>query len=104
MAIREENKSLQNNILIASLFSVVILLIGIGFGFSYSVSQTSEINIIGNDHILKYIITLIPTIGKVVGGARRWINIQFIQFQPSELAKISVLIYASAVLSNKRFL
>jgi len=41
MVIKEEN-NVKNNILIASLFSVVILLIGIGFGFSYSVNRTTE--------------------------------------------------------------
>ena len=139
MVIKEEN-NVKNNILIASLFSVVILLIGIGFGFSYSVNRTTEVNIMGNNYsyivkhifhllialtvmissifinveiykkfmklitiatILLLIITLVPSIGKVVSGARRWIDLKFIRFQPSELAKISVLIYTSAVLSKK---
>ena len=37
---------------------------------------------------------LIPFIGKGVNGARRWITLGVINFQPSELAKFAVLLYA----------
>ncbi len=38
---------------------------------------------------------LIPHIGTMVNGARRWISFGFISFQPSELAKLTVLLYAA---------
>ncbi len=50
---------------------------------------------------LLLIITLIPGIGKEVGGARRWIVIDKFQFQPSEIAKLSIIFYLSSVLANK---
>lgn len=38
-------------------------------------------------------IVLIPGVGEVVNGARRWINLGFTNFQPSELAKILLIVF-----------
>lgn len=38
-------------------------------------------------------IVLVPGVGEVVNGARRWINLGFTNFQPSELAKILLIIF-----------
>ncbi len=40
-------------------------------------------------------LVLIPHIGSVVNGARRWISFGFMSFQPSEMAKLTVLLYAA---------
>ena len=45
---------------------------------------------------------LIPGIGQVAGGSRRWIGIGPIGLQPSELAKLGVVIYLSHYLSRKK--
>ena len=47
------------------------------------------------------IAVLIPGVGKVVYGARRWISIGPLGFQPSELAKFAVLIYAADYMVRK---
>jgi cell division protein FtsW len=44
---------------------------------------------------------LIPYVGKVVYGARRWIAIGPLGFQPSELAKFTVLLYAADYMVRK---
>ena len=44
---------------------------------------------------------LIPFIGKGVNGARRWISLGVMNFQPSELAKFGVLLYAANYMVRK---
>ncbi len=47
------------------------------------------------------IAVLIPFIGKGVNGARRWISLGVMNFQPSELAKFGVLLYAANYMVRK---
>ena len=47
------------------------------------------------------IAVLIPGVGKVVYGARRWIALGPFSFQPSELAKFAVLLYAADYMVRK---
>ncbi len=44
---------------------------------------------------------LIPHVGKVVYGARRWIAVGPLGFQPSEIAKFAVLLYAADYMVRK---
>jgi len=46
-------------------------------------------------------VVLVPHIGKGVNGARRWIGLGFMSFQPSELAKFAVLLYAADYMVRK---
>jgi cell division protein FtsW len=46
-------------------------------------------------------LVLVPFIGKGVNGARRWISLGFMNFQPSELAKFAVLLYAADYMVRK---
>jgi len=47
------------------------------------------------------VLVLIPHVGKVVYGARRWIGVGSMSFQPSELAKFTVLLYAADYMVRK---
>ncbi|HMN93496.1 MAG TPA: putative lipid II flippase FtsW [Hydrogenophaga sp.] len=47
------------------------------------------------------VLVLLPGIGKGVNGARRWIPLGLLNFQPSELAKLAVLIYAADYMVRK---
>jgi cell division protein FtsW len=51
--------------------------------------------------LLMLVLVLIPGIGKGVNGARRWIGFGPISFQPSELAKFAVLLYAANYMVRK---
>ena len=51
--------------------------------------------------IVLLVAVLIPHVGTVVNGARRWLSLGIMNFQPSELAKFSVLIYAADYMVRK---
>ena len=51
--------------------------------------------------LLLLVLVLVPFIGKDVNGARRWISLGFMNFQPSELAKFAVLLYAADYMVRK---
>jgi cell division protein FtsW len=46
-------------------------------------------------------LTLIPGVGRMVNGSRRWLRFGFVSFQPSELAKFSVVVYMSHYIVKK---
>ncbi|WP_370538393.1 putative lipid II flippase FtsW [Ideonella sp.] len=47
------------------------------------------------------IVVLVPFIGKGVNGARRWIPLGVMNFQPSELAKLAMAMYAASYMVRK---
>ena len=51
--------------------------------------------------IVLLVAVLIPHVGIVVKGARRWLSLGIMNFQPSELAKFAVLVYASDYMVRK---
>ncbi|EER59799.1 cell division protein FtsW [Acidovorax delafieldii 2AN] len=51
--------------------------------------------------IVLLVAVLVPHVGTVVNGARRWLSLGIMNFQPSELAKFAVLVYASDYMVRK---
>ena len=47
------------------------------------------------------VLVLIPGIGKVVNNSRRWIPLGVMNFQPSELAKLAMAMYAASYMARK---
>ena len=51
--------------------------------------------------IVLLIVVLVPHVGTMVNGARRWLSLGLMNFQPSELAKFAVLIYAAGYMVRR---
>jgi cell division protein FtsW len=47
------------------------------------------------------VVVLLPFVGKGVNGARRWIPLGVMNFQPSELAKLGIAMYAASYMVRK---
>ena len=47
------------------------------------------------------LLALVPVIGVAQGDARRWIDLGFTTFQPSEIAKAALILYFSALICRK---
>ena len=47
------------------------------------------------------VVVLVPFIGRGVNGARRWIPLGIIGFQPSEMAKLGIAMYAASYMVRK---
>lgn len=52
--------------------------------------------------LISLILVLIPGIGAKTLGARRWLGFGIFRFQPSELVKLSFVLYLASFFSNKR--
>ncbi len=52
-------------------------------------------------NVLLLFAVFLPKIGITAGGAARWINLGFTTFQPSELLKITAILYLSAWIASK---
>lgn len=90
------------------LFSQLVLGLGLGLLVAYF---TSKVNYkFWRKHSLVFFIisivacllVFVPGIGVLYNGARRWISIGPISFQPAEFLKIAVILYLSAWLSFVR--
>ena len=52
--------------------------------------------------LLLLVLVAIPGVGKSVNGSRRWLSLGFVGFQPSELAKYSMVAYMARALAAGR--
>jgi cell division protein FtsW len=52
--------------------------------------------------IVANLLIIVPGLGMTINGARRWVNLGFSSFQPSEFAKMGVIIFFSYSLSKRK--
>ena len=52
--------------------------------------------------IIGLILALVPGIGREAGGAKRWVKLGFIGFQPSEFAGFFLIVYIADILDRKQ--
>ena len=52
--------------------------------------------------VLLMLLVLVPGVGKTAGGAQRWIDLRILRFQPSEAAKVILVLYLARSLARKR--
>lgn len=53
--------------------------------------------------VVLLVCVFMPVIGVSLNGSRRWINLGFMNFQPSELAKLSVAMFYALMIEEKRY-
>ncbi|TIE11031.1 FtsW/RodA/SpoVE family cell cycle protein, partial [Stenotrophomonas maltophilia] len=86
----------NGHFLIRHIFSLVIGLIGAIVAFQIPVKfwdkYAPKLFIIA---LVLLVIVLVPHLGKGVNGARRWLPLGVMNFQPSELMKLAVVLYAA---------
>ena len=80
-----------------AVLSVIAMFFFANFDYHYLLKWS--VYILG---IAVVMLIVVLVIGQEAKGGQRWINLGFIQFQPSELAKVAVIIYFSNALSKRR--
>src|SRR4051794_32762859 len=51
--------------------------------------------------VASLVLVLVPGIGIEVDGGRRWLGVGSLRFQPSEIAKLALLVYAAEVMTRR---
>lgn len=80
------------------LAGVILAIVAYKFPLNY-LKKIAPLLLFANFVLL--IVVLLPGIGIKFWGAKRWINIGIGVFQPSEILKITAVLYFSALISNK---
>ncbi len=92
----------HNYFLLRHLASITVGLIACSIAFQVPVQTWERLApLLFMASLVLLVAVLIPFIGKGVNGARRWISLGITNFQPSELAKFSAVVYASGYMVRK---
>jgi cell division protein FtsW len=82
---------LQRHVL-ALCIAFVVALVAVQVPISFWEKQAPVVFLIS---LILLVIVLVPFIGKVVNFSRRWIPLGIMNFQPSEMAKLAIALYAA---------
>lgn len=80
-------------------FGFVLMFASMAFDYRVLSKYAKPLMFIG---ILLLVLVLIPHIGKTSFGARRWFKVGPINFQPSELMKVVMIVYTADFLARKQ--
>ncbi|MBN2097326.1 MAG: putative lipid II flippase FtsW [Candidatus Omnitrophica bacterium] len=82
-------------VLIGALLTVIVMSLNLAFIRRFS-------KVLFFSSIVLLILVYLPNLGREVGGARRWLKIGMLSFQPSELAKWATVLFLADILSKKQ--
>lgn len=77
---------------------LVMITLTIPVRFWYSISLTLLLS-----SFALLALVLVPGVGHVVNGSARWIDLGFYNLQPSEVAKVFIVVYLAAYMERHRF-
>ncbi|MFH1791517.1 MAG: putative lipid II flippase FtsW [Candidatus Omnitrophota bacterium] len=84
-----------------------LLFLGIGFAVSLAALACSMDFLREHSRVIMYatlgllVLVFVPGFGKMAGGARRWIDFWMFNVQPSEMAKITLVLYLADYISRR---
>lgn len=79
--------------LIGLVFGIIIYNLFSKINFEYLLKISYPLHLFS---IILMLLVLIPGMGITVNGAKRWLDLGIINFQPSEIAKLTLIIYLTA--------
>jgi cell division protein FtsW len=86
---------------------MLFILIGLVFSFVLMLVDTKYLERWAKTAVVVAIVllvlVLVPHIGKRAGGAQRWFYLGFFNFQPSEFAKLAIILYLADYLVRKDY-
>ena len=79
---------------------IAILAMSVAWRIHYPRLRTLTLPVLGIT-VVTLLLTLSPHIGREAGGARRWLALGLVHFQPVELAKLAMILYLANFLANR---
>jgi len=85
--------------LLAAFVGLVVMAAGVRLGYRRLARLAYPMLLLS---IVLLVLVLVPGVGTVVGGARRWLRLPGLSLQPAEIAKFTWVVYLAYSLAKKR--
>jgi cell division protein FtsW len=84
------------------LFYIILAILALDLGWRFDLKKLRRYSpIIFLTSLLLLILLFIPGLGKTAGGATRWYAFASLSFQPSEFAKLTLILFLAHIICNK---